>query len=98
MGNENFAVSVSCLLHVGYVESAVVRCELRASLVTRLEATVYVNSDASHSQFRSQFALGLDGTLQDRLSPAASRGPEIISRANCGWHCPEGVPELLSWK
>ena len=57
------------------------RYGLRASLVTHFESAAYVNSDASHSQFRSQFALGLDGTLKDRLRPSASRGPELTSRA-----------------
>ena len=61
------------------------RYGLRASFVTHCKSAAYVNSDASHSQFCSQFALGLDRTLRDRLSPSASRGPEITSRARRGW-------------
>ena len=60
------------------------RYGLRPCLAIRFESAAYVNSDASHSQFRSQFASGLDRTPQDRLSPSAA-ADQITSRARRGW-------------
>ena len=64
------------------------RYGLRAPLVTHFESAAYVNRDASHSQFRSQFALGLDGTLQDLLGLSAvgadRRRGAVRRPAGCG--------------